>query len=272
MIRNLIANSRWGEFGGSVFMCYNALVLEPTEDEGVILGRQDYRDFDRIITAITKEHGVLAFLAKGVRKAGSKNAPGVDLMTHSRLEFIGAHHLRTLIRANPLDDVVISPAALDVMAAARLLGEVVETTSPVQQPNPALYEALLVTLEFLAKSQSLAETETVLCQGLMSFSRIIGFAPELNVCHDCEKPVVKAAVFDLNVGAISHPSCSGYSPWNRKLTPDMLETLRAIVRQEPISANAAMTPVRRLLVAHLAHQTEHVFTSEEMLDDFTMAF
>ena len=54
--------------------------------EGVILRRVDYGEADRILTVLTREHGKIGVIARGVRKAGSRLAAHTDLFARSRMQ------------------------------------------------------------------------------------------------------------------------------------------------------------------------------------------
>ena len=55
---------------------------------GIILGRTDYGEADRILTVLTPDHGKLRLKARGVRKAKSKLAGGIELFSTSHITFI----------------------------------------------------------------------------------------------------------------------------------------------------------------------------------------
>lgn len=58
------------------------------KDFGIILRRTDYGEADRIITFLTRDHGKIRAIAKGVRKAKSKMAGGIELFSVSELHYI----------------------------------------------------------------------------------------------------------------------------------------------------------------------------------------
>lgn len=70
---------------------------------GIILHRTNYGEADRIMTALTADHGKVRFIAKGVRRPKSKLAAGVELFCVSHLSFIaGRSGLSTLTSARLL--------------------------------------------------------------------------------------------------------------------------------------------------------------------------
>ena len=53
----------------------------------LILSQSDYRDADVIIRVLTKEYGLLSFIAKGARKMTSKNAGSIIPVTKAEIQF-----------------------------------------------------------------------------------------------------------------------------------------------------------------------------------------
>src|SRR4030081_2051744 len=70
-------------------------------DEGIVLRRVDYSETDRVLTVLTRQHGKLGVLARGVRKQGSKLAPHTDLFTRSVMQLAsGRGELEVLAQAS----------------------------------------------------------------------------------------------------------------------------------------------------------------------------
>lgn len=66
--------------------------------EGIILGRTDYGEADRIITLLTPDHGKVRLIAKGVRRVKSKLAGGIELFSVSSITFVkGRGEVGTLV-------------------------------------------------------------------------------------------------------------------------------------------------------------------------------
>ncbi len=65
---------------------------------GIVLGRTDFGEADRILTILTPDHGRIRVIAKGVRKVKSKLAGGIELFSISQISFIhGRSEIYTLI-------------------------------------------------------------------------------------------------------------------------------------------------------------------------------
>ncbi len=66
--------------------------------DSIILKRIEYGEADRILTVLTKDHGKVQLLAKGVRKSKSKLAGGLELFSVATVSFIdGKSDLKTVV-------------------------------------------------------------------------------------------------------------------------------------------------------------------------------
>lgn len=67
-------------------------------DDGFVLQRRDYGEADRIITCLTKTHGVITAIAKGARKSKSKLAGGIEPLALNQFVFMpGRGEMATLL-------------------------------------------------------------------------------------------------------------------------------------------------------------------------------
>ncbi|MBI3624463.1 DNA repair protein RecO [Candidatus Saccharibacteria bacterium] len=65
---------------------------------GIVLGRIDFQEADRILTVLTPDYGKITAMARGVRKVKSKLAGGIELFSVSHITFIpGKGEIDTLI-------------------------------------------------------------------------------------------------------------------------------------------------------------------------------
>lgn len=66
--------------------------------QGIVLGRTDFGEADRIITMLTPDHGKLRLMARGVRRVKSKLAGGIELFSVSDITYIaGRGDIGTLV-------------------------------------------------------------------------------------------------------------------------------------------------------------------------------
>src|SRR3990167_3422502 len=61
--------------------------------QGIIIGKKDYRDTDRLFTLYTFEHGKIQAVAQGTRKIESKLAGSLELLNHCSFTFAKGKNL-----------------------------------------------------------------------------------------------------------------------------------------------------------------------------------
>ena len=72
--------------------------MQHLETQAIVLRRINYGEADRIITVLSRDSGKLRLMAKGVRKATSKLAGGIELFSESSIQYIkGKNDIDTLI-------------------------------------------------------------------------------------------------------------------------------------------------------------------------------
>src|SRR5579864_2595824 len=72
-------------------------------DEGIVLRRIDYGEADRILTVLTRGHGKIGVMARGVRRSQSKLASRTDLFVRSHMQLAhGRGELDVLAQAEPV--------------------------------------------------------------------------------------------------------------------------------------------------------------------------
>src|SRR3977135_3661244 len=119
-------------------------------DSAVVLRKLDYGESDRIYTLLTREHGKVGALARGVRRPTSRLAAALPLFSLVDRE----------LPRGPTRDVVAQAARLpgprieaDVerTAHASLIAELADRVSEERHPLDGLYELTVMALVELAQ-------------------------------------------------------------------------------------------------------------------------
>ena len=154
--------------------------MNQLSSKAVILARTDYGEADRIMTFLTPENGKVRAMAKGVRKAKSKLAGGIELFSVSDITYIkGRGELHTLVSTrldihygNIVKDINRTMLGYEML---KILSRVLE-----DEGGPEFYELLinsLTVLNDLDAPKDLAEGSY-----LLHLMRLLGHLP--NFTHD----------------------------------------------------------------------------------------
>ncbi len=148
--------------------------------KAVVLTRTDYGEADRIMTFLTSEEGKVRAMAKGVRKAKSKLAGGIELFSVSDITYIqGRSELHTLVSTRLethfgkiVTDIDRTMLGYDML---KILNRVLE-----DEGGPEFYELLVTSLTALNNLE--APKDLAEASYLLHLMRLLGHLP--NFTHD----------------------------------------------------------------------------------------
>ena len=157
-------------------------------DEAIILRTQKLGEADRIITLLTREHGRVRGVAKGVRrtmsKFGARLEPGsnVDIQLHKGRTFDTITQVEAI---NNYGEALTEDYQRWTIASAIL--ETAERFTS-QEYEPALQEFQLVVGGMKALAENRYDASLILDAFLLRSLAIGGYAPSTSTCSRCEKP------------------------------------------------------------------------------------
>jgi DNA repair protein RecO (recombination protein O) len=146
--------------------------------EGIILGRRDYGEADRVVIVLTRE-GRLDLLAKGVRKPRSRKSGHLELFSRTELLISRVKNSWDII--SQAEVMVSRPEIQDDFdrgTYARYLGELALRFF-AQEANEALYALVDAALTLLATA---ADAERVARWYEQHLLTLAGFRPEWRHC------------------------------------------------------------------------------------------
>ncbi len=175
-------------------------------DEGVVLRVQKLGEADRIITVLTRRHGRVRAVAKGVRRTRSKFGATVEPFSHVDLQLYEGRNLDIVVQADSLTaygeslvhDYRRYTSGTAVLETAERLTE--------QEREPSIRLFLLVIGALRALSER--DPSLVLDAFLLRAMSVAGYAPALSDCAQCGAPGPHRAFSIPAGGAV----CAGCRP------------------------------------------------------------
>jgi len=179
--------------------------------EGVILRRVDYGEADRILTVLTREHGKIGVIARGVRKPGSRLAAQTDLFARSRMQLArGRGELDVLTQAEtvgtaaPLADARRAACA---SVCAELADRVLESSHPDAETFDLVVDALRDCTDVAR------DPRAALVWLTRRMIDRLGYAPQLYDCASCATRLPESgASFSAIAGGLLCDSCAPTDP------------------------------------------------------------
>jgi len=118
-------------------------------DEGIVLARRNYSEADRILSVLSKNHGRLSLIAKGVRKPSSKKRGHIEVFSKIRFQAVRGRGLDLITEAESLDNFSEVRHNLKKVALAYYFMEVVGRTTHENEKHIELYSLVCKYLELL---------------------------------------------------------------------------------------------------------------------------
>lgn len=157
-------------------------------DEAVVLRTQKLGEADRIITMLTREHGRIRGVAKGVRRTMSKFGARLEPGSHVDIQL---HVGKTFDTVTQVEAIMNYGEALtEDYQRWTIASAILETAErfTAQEHEPALQEFQLVVGGMKALAENRYDPSLILDAFLLRSLAIGGYAPSMTNCSRCEKP------------------------------------------------------------------------------------
>ena len=175
-------------------------------DEGIVLRTQKLGEADRIVTVLTRRHGKVRAVAKGVRRTKSKFGARLEPFSHVDLQFYTGRTLDIVsqaesIRAYGQSIVTDYPA---YTAGTAVLETADRLTAEEKEPSLRMFLLVIGALRTLAEGEK--PPGLVLDAFLLRAMSVAGWEPALGDCARCGE-VGPHRHFSVPAGGTVCPSC-----------------------------------------------------------------
>jgi DNA repair protein RecO (recombination protein O) len=236
-------------------------------DEGVVLRTQKLGEADRIVTVLTRRHGKVRAVAKGVRRTKSKFGARLEPFSHVDLQLYTGRTLDIVSQAESIRSYgsVIAGNYPAYTAGTAVLETADRLTAEEKEPSLRLF--LLVIGALRALSDRTHPAGLVLDAFLLRAMSVAGWEPALGDCARCgvEGP---HRHFSVPAGGSVCPACrpTGSAMPN----PVTIGHLEALLSGDWQTAEASENPQRRegsgLVAALLQWHLERGLRSLPLVD------
>ncbi len=151
--------------------------------EAIVLSRTDVREYDQMIAVYTRDWGKRELLARGVKKAISKNSPHLGLGVLAEIDVALGKEFRYLTTAQAIVSFGAVHGSLPHLLVLQHALHLIETLTHPDEPDQRIFSLI---------KDFLFELETTSSNFLFSLDRfairllsLLGFTPVLHVCVVC---------------------------------------------------------------------------------------
>ena len=171
-------------------------------DEGIVLRTHKLGEVDRIVTVLTKNHGQIRAVAKGVRKTSSRFGARLEPFMVADLQLYEGKNLDTVSQAEQLANYgsnIVSDYAKYTAGTA-----ILEAAERLTRESSSSQHYLLVIGAIRTLANLHERADQVLDSYLLRSLSISGWVPSLDACHTCGND---PTYFSTHSGAVSCQSC-----------------------------------------------------------------
>ena len=233
------------------------VVMRLYRDRAVVLRQHKLGEADRIVTLLTRDHGLVRAVAKGVRRTRSKFGARLEPFAHIDAQLHPGRNLDIVTQVVSIDafatDIVsdygrYTCGCAMLETAERLAGE-------ERAPAPALHRLTVGALRAVADGRR--PRELVLDAYLLRAMGVAGWAPALTECARCAAPGPHRAFHIAAGGSV----CAYCRPAGSTTPPPGVLDLMAALRDGDWEAaqaapQSARSHVSGLVAAHLQWHLE----------------
>lgn len=241
-------------------------------DDAVVLRTQKLGEADRIVSLLTRRHGRVRAVAKGVRRTGSRLGARVEPFTHVDLQL----HTATVEAKRGLDTVTqadtIAPYGERIVAdyarytaGTAMLETAERLTAEEREPTIRLFLLLVGGLRSLALGDHVPGL--VLDAFILRALALSGYEPALEGCGRCGEPG-EHRWFAVGAGGVV---CAEHKPTGAaSMSAGAYQLLPALLSGDWVVADAAEARVQReasgLVAAYLQWQLERGLRSLRLVE------
>jgi DNA repair protein RecO (recombination protein O) len=236
-------------------------------DEGVVLRTHKLGEADRIVGLLTRRHGRVRAVAKGVRRTRSRFGSRLEPATVVDLQLYEGRSLDTVTQADTLAPygAQLSNDYPRHTAASAMLETAERLTAEEREPALRLYLLLVGGLRALTTKEH--DSALVLDAFLLRSLAVSGYGLALTECAHCGAPGPHRA-FSIPAGGTVCPDCR--PPGVASPSPEATRLLSALLTSEWPIADGSSEPARReasgLVAAHLQWRLERGLRSLPLVE------
>ena len=235
-------------------------------DEAIVLRTHKLGEADRIITLLTRQHGRVRAVAKGVRRTTSRWGSRLEPFTHVDLQLAEGRSLDTITQAETRGSYAAAVGAdYDRYTSGTAMLETAERLV-VEEREPAVQQYLLLLGALRAMATGERRPGHVLDSYLLRSLAVAGYAPACVDCAHCGRPPSVAADgtpgthrwFNPSMGGVLCATCR--IPGSASPAPETLALLGGLLAGDwPVVESAEQRNVREasgLIAAFVQWQLE----------------
>jgi DNA repair protein RecO (recombination protein O) len=197
-------------------------------DRGIVLRTHKLGEADRIVTLLTRDHGKVRAVAKGVRKTKSRFGARLEPPGHVQLLLYEGRELDIVTQAETIDLFGALRDDFDLLARALSMLEAADHVALDREPNPRLYGM---------RTLATRDAPLVVSAFFLKLLALEGYRPQVEVCVVCgvDDTLVSWSIDEGGLRCSAHRQGSALSPEAVNVLQQILGGQLGTALNEPLS-------------------------------------
>lgn len=196
---------------------------------GLIIKEQNIGEADRLITILTKDHGLIRAFVRGAKNIKSRSLSSTQLLCYSDLALFKRKDSYVVDSAEPIEVFFDLRNDIERLSIALYLAEVSAELSP-QEENAQEYLRLLLNALYLlcrGKRNPLIIKSALELRALCES----GYMPDLLACSKCGEYESETMYFEVSIGTLLCEKC-GEEGRAIRISKGVVSAMRYIIYSE----------------------------------------
>jgi DNA repair protein RecO (recombination protein O) len=206
---------------------------------GIILGKKDVGETDRIYAVLTLESGKIRVLAKSARRPNAKLAGSLEPVTYSEIFVAKSKGIGKITGALAINNFSKIKSDLESLEQAAYIFKILEKMVPEQEQDEKVFSLVsdyLSALENLSGKKTDGKREILTAGLLFKLLGELGYRIEAEKCVNCGKKLnPESNYFSPAKGGILCASCSSTEKEKIKITSDSIKFIRIFLKNKIVN-------------------------------------
>ncbi|NLF20932.1 MAG: DNA repair protein RecO [Clostridiaceae bacterium] len=169
---------------------------------GIILRLVNFKDYDRYLSILTQDFGVLSVFAKGIRRSTNRLGSRCQLFSFADFELFESKGRYSIDGVETVSSFSKLQGDLLRLSAASQLAEIILDNANEQQGSDQLYALFVRACYELDLGRK--DPFLITWAAEMKLMNLLGFQPQLAECRSCESPIEEdgEVYFDYHNAAV----------------------------------------------------------------------
>lgn len=173
--------------------------------KGIIIGKKDFGEQDRLFKIFTENNGKLEVVAKNVRNGSSKRNGHLELFNYGIFFLYRSTNHFYLNQCTTIAEFPLLKSNLETIGSAYLIAEILDGLTPVEQPSRKIFENTLGILKKLEEKP--LKNEILLLAYKIKLLSELGVLPHVIQCGNCGNKLASRMSYVPGDHAFYCPSC-----------------------------------------------------------------